>query len=176
MGGAKICRNGNESTFRQTSIYHAGTSNNKKNFRTSKYPCTTKSFSIALTSSRHMNPFAHTARARQSLTYNKHRYTPPPKTCICMIPPNYSPSIFDAETRPRSVRCGRGGDYGEAHPHQLYINKSRFNTQNGEKYEQNGLRGRRETSWLEEEEGRKWVGEGGISSFCRFAKKNSMAH
>src|SRR3954454_7233685 len=37
MGGAKICRNGNESTFRQTSMHHAGTSNNTKNIRSSKY-------------------------------------------------------------------------------------------------------------------------------------------
>ena len=142
-GGTKICRNGNESTFWQTSMHHAGTSNNKKNFRTSKYPCT--------------------AHARQALPYNKHTYTPPPKTCICicMIPPNYSPSRFDAETRPRSVRCGRGGDYVEAHPHQLYINKYRFNTQNGGKYEQNGLGERRGTSCLEVGEGMKWVGVGG---------------
>ena len=107
-------------------------------------------------SGRAQRPHATSASLQQTYIY-----TPPRQNMHMHVPPNYSPSRFDAETRTRSVRCGRGGDYGEAHPHQLYINKSRFNTQNGEKYEQNGLGERRGTRWLEVGEGMKWVGVGG---------------
>ena len=127
MGSAKICRNGNESTFRQTSVHHAGTSNNF----TCKYSCTTQAIPHT--------PPAHDKR----FTCNKHPYTPTATQDMHMhVPSNYSPSRFDTETRPRSMRESvwcltrrdvgeRRREYGgEASSHQqLYINQSRFNYQ-----------------------------------------------
>src|SRR3954468_1022573 len=126
MGGihAKICQNGNESTFRQTSHAprrHKGTK--KKNVHTSKYASTTQSFlhCINIVSpyepGHAHRPHATSASLQQSYIHTAAQYM------HMHVPPSYSPRSFDAETRPRSLRCGRGGEYGEAHPHQLYIKK-----------------------------------------------------
>ena len=81
MGSAKICRNGNESTFRQTSMHHAGASNNQKQQHANIHAHHT-SFMY-----KHRLVIVQTARARQALNlqqtsihtagHTKHAYACP---------------------------------------------------------------------------------------------------
>src|SRR3954447_17337662 len=114
-----------------------------------KHPCTTPAQATTQRIFAHPNIcMRHTPKSFFHSAYASYRAKCPraPKHAYACVSKLYPPSRFDARTRTRSVRCGRGGDYGEAHPHQIYTNKSRLNTQNGANYEKNGLGERRGTS------------------------------
>jgi predicted lipid-binding transport protein (Tim44 family) len=69
MASAKICRNGNESTFQKTYMHHAGASDNKKASSQANIQAQHKA------QRRNIVSPSHTPRAQQS-SATKHSYTP----------------------------------------------------------------------------------------------------
>ena len=134
MGGAKIHRNGNESTFRQTSMHHAGASNNKKFIHTCKNSCTPHKFHVqALSRHRANRPSTSASPTTIHIVgHTKYAYA---------CPSNYTHLVGLSLRRDRDRwerACGvgekkrfigRGGEYRWSlpGPHQLSIKQSSFN-------------------------------------------------
>src|SRR4051812_43363476 len=109
--------------FSKHRMHHAGTKEQKKECSHIQIASTIQSFLHCINivspyeSGRAHRPHATSASLQQSYIHTAVQYM------HMHVPPSYSPRSFDAETRPRALRCGRGGEYGEGHPHQLYIKK-----------------------------------------------------